>query len=217
MEENVLVFGSSGHAKVIISIIEREKKYKIIGVIDPFMPVSEQVSNYPVLGGEENLDFICGQYNVKRGIIGIGDNLMRKKIYNKIISVKNDFEFITTIHPSAQIGNNVQIGYGTVIMPGAIINSNTTIGDFSIINTNASLDHDSKLGHFSSLAPGVVTGGFVTIGDYSSISIGAILKNNINIGKNSVIGAGSLVLKDIEDNVVAYGSPARKIRSNIPL
>jgi maltose O-acetyltransferase len=37
----------------------------------------------------------------------------------------------------------------------------------------------------------------------------------LKIGENSVIGSGSLVLKDIPDNVLAYGNPINKIRARL--
>jgi serine acetyltransferase len=41
-----------------------------------------------------------------------------------------------------------------------------------------------------------------------------MIRESINIGSNVMVGAGSLVLKDIPDNVVAYGSPAKIVRAN---
>ena len=44
--------------------------------------------------------------------------------------------------------------------------------------------------------------------------MGAIIVDGVTIGDNVVIGAGSLVLKDVPDNVVAYGNPSKIIREN---
>jgi len=43
-----------------------------------------------------------------------------------------------------------------------------------------------------------------------------VVLEDVNIGANALIGAGSLVLKDIPDGVVAYGSPAKVVRPNAP-
>ena len=54
-----------------------------------------------------------------------------------------------------------------------------------------------------------------TIGDNTLIGMGSIIMNRARIGNNVIIGAGSLVMEDtvIPDNSVAYGRPARVIRS----
>lgn len=51
-----------------------------------------------------------------------------------------------------------------------------------------------------------------TIGDNVYIGAGAIIMNPVNIGNNVIIGAGSVVTKDIPDNCVVAGNPARIIK-----
>ena len=52
------------------------------------------------------------------------------------------------------------------------------------------------------------------IGDRCWIGANSIILPGVTIGNNVVIGAGSVVTKDIPDNVVAVGSPAKIIREN---
>lgn len=211
--ENVIIIGSSGQAKVVIDIIEKEKKYNIIGLLDRFRKVGEETLSYKVLGREEDIPKLIEKYNLKGGIIAVGDNWARYTVYKNISNIYPKFNYIKAIHPSAQIGKNVEIGKGTVIMPGVTINSNTKIGEFCILNTNCSIDHDNKMGNFSSIAPNGTTGGNVFIDGFSAVSLGAKVIHKIKIGKHSVIGAGSLILKDIPDFKVAYGVPAKVIKS----
>ena len=48
-----------------------------------------------------------------------------------------------------------------------------------------------------------------TIGDNVFIGANAVIIGNIHIGNNAVIGAGSVVIKDVPDNCIAVGNPAR--------
>jgi len=211
-KEKILVFGASGHAKVIIDAIEKESNYEIIGLIDSNKDLGEETFGYRVLGKEENLVDIVKDNKIEGGIIAIGDNWVRKEVEEKIKKNISDFKFVTCIHPSAQIARDVKIGKGTIVMPGAIINSSCNVGDHCILNTNSSLDHDSTLSSFSSLAPNSTTGSNVKIGKFSVISLGANVTHNVKIGEHCVIGAGSLVLEDIENNSLSYGIPAEFVR-----
>ena len=96
-----------------------------------------------------------------------------------------------------------------------VVNANSDVGDFCIINTNSSLGHDGNMEDFSSLASGVCVGGNFSLGKFSAISLGVTVIENTVIGEHTVVGAGSLVLKDIGSNVVAYGLPAKVVKSRI--
>lgn len=211
--KNIIIIGSSGHAKVIIDIIEQEKKYNIIGLIDTFRKAGEITLGYSILGQEEDLPKIIEKYLVSGAIVAIGDNFLRSAIVEKIKKIAPNLLFISSIHPKASIGKDVSIGEGTVIMPGVCINSSSFVGKFCILNTNASLDHDSTLEDFASIGPGVKTGGYCHISSYSAIGIGATLVQKTHIGEHTVIGANSLVMKNIRSFSIAYGSPAKIIRS----
>lgn len=210
--KNIVIIGSSGYAKVILDIMQKEGKYNIVGLLDRNRKVGEETMGYKILGQEEDLPKLISEFQIIGGVIAIGDNYIRFKVSELIRSVSPNFKFVNAIHPNSSIGAEVQIGDGTVIMAGVIINPFSKIGDFCILNTNSSIDHDSIMEDFTSLAPGVTTGGKCTIGKFSVISIGATIIHNIEIGEHTIIGAGSLVVKSLSSNIVAYGLPAKEIR-----
>ncbi|MEP6514092.1 MAG: acetyltransferase [Parafilimonas sp.] len=212
MKKNIIIIGSSGYSKVVIDLIEKQNLFSIVGLTDAHRNIEEEISGYKILGKEEDLPNLIRVHKVGACLIAIGDNWIRKKVYDKILLITNDMEFVTAIHPSAQIAKNVTIDYGTVIMAGAIINSNTKIGKFTIINTKASIDHDCLVGDFASLAPNATTGGDVKIGDFTAVSISATIKHGVQIGEHTVIGAGAVAVKNIGSYKVAYGVPAKEIR-----
>lgn len=214
--DNILLIGSSGHAKVVLDVVEKEAKYQIIGFLDPFRKIGETTLGYPVLGKEEDLFKLRSEYQIKGIIVAIGDNFLRAKVANRLRTIDGDLPFISSIHPSAVIGKNVKIGVGTVIMAGVVVNPDSKIGNFCIVNTKASLDHDSVMEDFSSLAPGVTTGGNCSLGQFSVLSLGCSVIHGVQIGEHTVIGAGSVVLKTLGPLVLAYGCPAKVIRSRVP-
>ncbi len=210
---NIIIIGASGHAKVVIDIIERENKYTIIGLIDSFITKDNHVFQYKILGTETDIPKLIDEFKIGAAIIAIGNNLIRKKMYESIKKIIPKLKFINAIHPNAIIGKNVTIERGSVIMPGAIINCDSVIGEFCIINTKASLGHEGQMKEYSSLAPNVTTGGNVKIGKCTAICLGANIKQNINIGEYSIVGAGSLVLQNVDNYKLVYGVPSKTIKT----
>lgn len=207
--QKIFIIGSSGHAKVIIDIVIKDKKYEIVGLIDDFKKIGEEVLGYKILGGRNNIEKLTKIHKTNKIIVGVGDNLHRHEIVKKL----KKCNFIKAIHPSAQIGLNVIIGPGTVVMSGVSINTDSKVGKHCILNTNSSLDHDNIMCDFASLAPGSTTGGNVEIGKLSSICLGAKVINGVKIGNNTIIGSGSCVLNNIGKNLLAYGTPCKAIRT----
>lgn len=216
MIKNIIIIGASGHAKVIIDIVEKQNMFNIVGLIDTYKKSGEMIGGYEILGHENDLPEIIKTYNIYGGIIAIGDNFTRKKLFHKISEANKTLEFVTAIHPNAIIGKNVMIGDGSVIMAGALVNSGSNIGKHAILNTKCSVGHDCNIGDFSSIAPGSTLGSGVEIDTCSAISLGANVLENVSVGKHTVVGAGALVLKSIGDHEVAYGVPAKTIRQRNP-
>jgi sugar O-acyltransferase (sialic acid O-acetyltransferase NeuD family) len=211
--ENIVVVGSSGHAKVVLDILEKQGTYHIAGLIDAIMPAGERAFGYELLGAESDLPGLVDRLKLRGCLIAIGDNWRRHLVAQKLMQLAPMLDFVAAIHPSAQLGRGAMVGRGSVIMAGAAVNSDSRVGEFCIVNTHASLDHDSVMEDFSSLAPNAATGGNVHIGAYSAISMGANIIHGRRVGRHSVIGAGALVLEDLPDFTVAYGVPARVIRT----
>ena len=213
---NIIIFGASGHGSVVLDCIEKEAKYNVVGFIDSYKEKGTQLNGHVVLGSEFDLPYLIEKHQIYGGIVAIGDNWTRNLVVKRAQKIAKDLKFVSIIHPSAEIGKEVQIGSGSVIMPGVTINANAIIGDHCILNTNSSLDHDGFMNNFSSLAPKVCVGGYFILGKGSAICLGANIIENITIGEHSVVGAGALVVGNVEDNVVVYGAPARIVRKRIP-
>lgn len=210
--KKIVVIGASDQSRCTIDVIEQEKKYEIYGLLDKKLEKDTTYEGYKVLGYLENIQNLVEEHGVYGGIVAIGDNFTRYKVVNTILDLYPDFKFINAIHPSVIMGKNVKIGSGCLIMPGVILNNNASVGNHCILLTRSSLDHDTTVGDFSSFSPGVTTGGRVNVGNCSVIGIGANILHCKSIGNHCVIGGGALINKDIEDNSIAYGVPARIVK-----
>ena len=210
---NIVIIGASGHASVVCDIVRSRDKYRVVGFIDKNLPLGKSCNGLEILGREEDIPELVKSDDLQGALIAIGDNYLRWQIFKRIRKIVPELQFVDAVHPDSCVAETAEIGAGTVIMAGVVVNPYCRIGEFCILNTAASLDHDSVMEDYSCLAPGVVTGGNVSIGKFSAICIGAIVSHNIKIGSGTVVGAGSVILNDLPDQVLAYGIPARIVRS----
>lgn len=123
--------------------------------------------------------------------------------------------FDPLIDSTAILPSSLQISEGVYINCGVTIGGMTRLGAFSFINRSASLGHHLYAEDFVSIGPGAVTGGNVFIGRGSVIGTGAILLPEIRIGANVVVAAGAVVTRDVPNNSLVMGNPARVVKENI--
>lgn len=207
MRKKVVIIGAGGHAKVIADIIEKAGD-EIIGFLDDNKKMGTTIiKEYKVIGDLNNRFAMAVTKENLEFIIAIGDNKKREEI-----SHSPNLKFYTAIHPSAQIGLDVEIQEGTVIMANTCINSSAKIGKHCIINTGAIIEHDNIIEDFVHISPNVALGGTVKIGKNTHVGIGSTIKNNITICENCKIGAGAVVVKDIEKEGTYIGVPARGMK-----
>lgn len=205
-EPRVVIWGASGHAKVVADILNLEGRFVLVGFIDDVDPQPRSFLGLPVFGGCETLSSLKAD-GVTHIIFGFGNCDARLKL--SVVARKEGFFLATAIHPHAIIAVDVPVGEGTVIAAGAIVNPGSSIGANVIINTKASVDHDCLIADGVHICPGVTLGGTVTVGEAGWVGIGATIKDHISIGARALIGAGSVVVSDVPEGVVAFGVPAK--------
>jgi len=199
MKKNILLIGGGGHAKVVADAIKKAGDFAIFGIIDPMFPAGSIISGIKVLGGDDKLKlfFDKGIKNTFIGIGSIGDCAIRKRVDHFLKPI--GFTMPVIKHPSAIIGDDVELGEGTFVAAGVVINPGTKIGRHAIINTSSSIDHDCLIGDFVHIAPGVTLSGGVKVGDEVHIGIGSNIVQNINIGKRCFVKAGSIISTDLNE------------------
>ena len=196
----MILYGASGHGKVILDILE-ELKEEYIEVWDD----ADEVLFLDKTVIKPNSD---GNIIRDKLIISIGINAVRKKVVAKL---NKSITFGKVIHPKAVVSSRATIGEGSVVMAGAVINPCAEIGKHCIINTCASIDHDCVLEDYVHISPNATLSGNVFVGEGTHIGSAAVSIQGIRIGKWCTIGAGAVVIKDIPDYATAVGNPARII------
>lgn len=145
-------------------------------------------------------------------VISLGEPVHRETLYNKLKA--NNVALATLIHPTAEVSQSAIIGEGTIVSTRSFISSNTVIAKNVMVEVNTIIGHDIKIEDNSVISSCSVIGGGTHIGKNSFIGMSCSIKEDIEIGDYCIVGMGSCVFKDIDDNLVAMGNPARAIRRN---
>jgi sugar O-acyltransferase (sialic acid O-acetyltransferase NeuD family) len=161
---------------------------------------------------EINLEVINGKLNFDELSVFLGVYKAKTKMdlfHNIDISIGN---FINIIHKNTEISKTASYGVGNLINAQVVITGHSKIGNFVSLNRSTSIGHHSVIGDFCTINPGVTICGYVELGEGTTIGAGATVVDGVRIGKNVTVGAGSLVLKDLPDNCMAFGSPINTIK-----
>ncbi len=199
----IAVIGAGGHGKVMISTLQAAGM-PVAGIVDRDSELwGETVLGVEVLGGLEELT----RQGLTQAVLAIGDNRSRRSLAEELTEWGLDWRAVA--HPAAAVHASVHLGAGSVIFAGAVVQPDTRIGRHSIVNSAASVDHDCRLGDFVHIAPGAHVAGDVTLGTGAFIGVGCSILPGVKIGEWAVVGAGAAVIRDVSDNAIVKGVPAR--------
>ena len=214
--KKIVILGTGGNCIDIldtlldINNVEGRQVYECIGFLDD-NPSKWGQSFYgidvlgPLLKMKELHDcfFVFG--------IGSVSNFWKRK--NILLQTNiEDERFETVIHPTASVSRFAKIGMGTVVFQNVTVTSNATVGKHVYILPNSIISHDDVIGDFSCIAGGVCISGNVQVGEGCYLGTNSTVKDGIRIGNCCLIGMGSVVLRDVRDNSVMVGNPARFLR-----
>ncbi|MDN5342677.1 MAG: tetrahydrodipicolinate N-acetyltransferase [Oceanotoga sp.] len=139
---------------------------------------------------------------------------------NSAIPLADYSKYNARIEPGVNIREMVEIGSNCVIMMGAVINIGAKIEEKTMIDMNVVIGGRAQIGKNCHIGAGAVIAGVieppsaqpVIIEDNVLVGANAVILEGVKIGKNSVIAAGSIVTKNVEENTVVAGVPAKKIK-----
>ncbi len=114
------------------------------------------------------------------------------------------------IQKNAKVGKNCKISSHTFICEGVIIEDNVFVGHAVTFINDSYPRATTPEGHLQSEKDWKVEPTLVKKG--ASIGSGATILANLVIGENALVGAGSMVTRDVPDNAIVAGNPARLLR-----
>jgi acetyltransferase-like isoleucine patch superfamily enzyme len=148
----------------------------------------------------------------------VGDNVIARCVRNGgSVELHDKVQLYGNTFIETGLEGRISIGAGTHIQPGCHIHaflSEISIGRSVEIAPQCafySYDHSVALGEVIMKQPPRSKGG-ITVGDGAWLGHGVIVLDGVRIGPGAVIGAGSVVVRDIPENAIAAGVPARVVR-----
>lgn len=121
------------------------------------------------------------------------------------------------VDPTAVVASSTALGSGSYVNAGVVIGAAGRIGHYVIVNRASSIGHHAEINDLVSIGPGATLAGQVRVGRGAMVGAGAVVLPTIVIGAGCVIGAGAVVTQNIPPMSLAMGSPAKVIRSGLPL
>ena len=190
--KSIAIYGAGGFGKELRGLLHHPgfRDYSFAGFLDDFKSVQPVAKE----GGYDDV------------VVAIANCADRRSIAAKLGS---RFDFEKIIHPSVYLDGSIKIKKGSILCDGVKLTVDISIGEFVIVNLNATIGHDVLIEDFVSIMPSVNISGNVTIGKGTFIGTGATVLQGLSIGQNVIIGAGAVVTKNIPDNSIAKGVPAR--------
>ena len=210
MLKDLIIIGAGGvgreTALIVEEINDKSKEWNLLGFIDDYKEIGEDINGYKVLGGNEYIDNYDKEVYV---VCAIANYTIKKNI---IQNIKNDnVKFANIIHPSVKLNRTVDIGYGCIIYQNSIITANISIGNHVIVSPKCGIGHDSIIKDYCSLLWNVNISGNVALEEGVTMGSGSTIIQGRKVGRESFIGAGAVVIEDIKKESIAVGVPSRYV------
>lgn len=209
----LVILGGSGIGMIAASIANDLGNYHVIGFLNDSINPGQEIgkfNRYAVLGRSVDYVNYLDDADVRIFVSYVGMTNERNT-FSKLVSLNIPRDRLANlIHPTAIIPKGfASIGRGVLMAPLSQISPDTTVSDNCILLANSFLGHNSTMKRFSHIATNGVVGANVIIGTASHIGSNSTIRERVTIGKYSLVGAGSVVLKDVPDDTIVAGNPAR--------
>ncbi|MGA8044654.1 MAG: acetyltransferase [Dermatophilaceae bacterium] len=208
--DHVIIVGAGGHGREVAHVLRARRHAGLAGpvllgfaddgdvdeaLLAPFAPhlgaIAAATARHPdaaVLGG-------------------VGNGRLRRRLVDALAPAA------PLVHPSADVGADIELAAGTVVCSHVSVTTNVIVGRHVHLSRGAAIGHDAVLGDYVSVMPLAAVSGGVRLDEAAFVGTGAVIRQGVRVGAGAVIGMGAVVLDDVAAGVTVVGNPAREIRA----
>ncbi|MFH1944804.1 MAG: hypothetical protein ABIK95_04175 [Acidobacteriota bacterium] len=212
-KKRIIIVGGGEHSHLIINNLEDCPEYHLVGLTTHLdSEISNKIFGFSILCHDRDIPELIKSEKIDGYILGVGVTHGMKK-RKKIFSVVDPLiSPINIIHPTCVLSKHARIGKGNFFEAYTKIAIGAVIGNHCIINSFSAVNHGQIVGDNVLIACNVSLAG-KKIGSHTIIADGASVAFKVSVGENCIVGDGAVVTKDLPDGVIAYGNPAKIVRS----
>lgn len=144
--------------------------------------------------------------------VAVGEPSVRERLLEKHRAA--GLPSATLVYPDVYVDETTQIGEGCIISEGVYLSCHVTLGEGCYLQPLSSLGHNVRLGRCSVISSHCQLSGDCTVGDRFYIGFNGGVKNGLTVGNDVICSAGAIVFRDLPDEVIAVGNPARVMKKN---
>ena len=177
--QKIILVGGGGHCRSVIDVIEEEKRYEIVGIVDKKELIGTKIFGYEVIGCDDDLKNLIKK--TSNAIVTVGQiksNTIRVRLFKLLKQL--GYTLPSIISPLAYVSKYAFIDEGSVIMHDVLVNANVKVGKNCIINSKALLEHD------------------VVVKDNSHISTASVLNGGVVVEQDTFVGSGAIIKEGVE-------------------
>jgi sugar O-acyltransferase (sialic acid O-acetyltransferase NeuD family) len=216
----IAVFGSSGISRETAFLIEDINNHSLTSIFD-FLgfvednseKIGKKVSKYEIVTCDDQFADFSKEFPVLGVALPIGLPKIKRKIHENVLVALDNIAFPNLIHPSVSLHQDtVKMGIGNIVTAGVRFTCDIEIGNFNLFNLNSTIGHDVIIEDFCVINPGATVSGGVKIKNEVLIGTGANILQYNTLNTKSVVGAGAVVSKNVSENTVVVGVPAKPLK-----
>jgi sugar O-acyltransferase (sialic acid O-acetyltransferase NeuD family) len=211
---DIILIGASKKASLVLGFLHDEGSAdRVIGFVDQ-NPVlwDTTIASKPVLG---DLESALEKYlhSSVAFCICLSERFFadRSAILTRLSQSR--FASASLISKNAYVSSSARVAEGSILFPDARVGVKASVGSCVTLYTGALVEHDCVVSDNVEIASRAVLAGGVKVKSNAFIGINATVLPNVVIGCGAIIGGGAVVTKDVSEQAVVAGNPARVLHA----